>query len=163
MFEESGKSIHMITVRELQAAARVSTDAAAEYLREARKRATRESQEDTHTAPHLCSHFVPETPNKLFIGDRGTKSEEEGPPIQETGQVAQQRDVKRELAIFVPRSGTETTPPECRRPCIRCGHVDEWIQIPCGEGKMWVCSCYEWWYAHPEWRGRQEPKWGVPG
>jgi putative DNA primase/helicase len=152
--EEEGRTVALLTVRELKAEARVSTDTAASYLRQARKRAPRESQEDTHTAPHLCSHSVPESPSRSYIGDPGTKSPEKGPPAEETERVAAETYPKKEPVTFLPRRGTETTPPEYHRPCIRCGHVDEWIQIPCGEGKMWVCSCYEWWYAHPE-RRRQ--------
>lgn len=49
--EESGRSIHLLTVRELKAAAHVSTDAAAEYLRLARESSAQDHAQGTHPPP----------------------------------------------------------------------------------------------------------------
>ncbi len=75
--EQSGRSIHMLTVRELKAAAGVSTDAAAEYLRQARDvtQPCHDGQE-THTPhTHTCVlNSVPDSPNMIDIENIGTNT-----------------------------------------------------------------------------------------
>jgi hypothetical protein len=70
---QDGKTIHMLTIREVKAAAHVSTDAAAEYLRQARNlaqqiQATQEEREHTHTH-NLCSHSVPDDASNNSISN----------------------------------------------------------------------------------------------
>jgi hypothetical protein len=61
LLEEEGRTIHMLTVRELKAAAQVSTDAAAEHLRQARKLAQQERDQagNTHTHTHTICVLSP--------------------------------------------------------------------------------------------------------
>jgi len=91
IFEEQGKTVHMIGVRELRAAAQCSTDAAAEYLRQARRRAkapdqTEQARESEAGTPphHLCSHTptdsVPEQGEELSYSHSGTKILEQAAP-----------------------------------------------------------------------------------
>jgi hypothetical protein len=49
-----------------------------------------------------------------------------------------------------PMVGTLLTPPHTGQSCARCGQVDDWVRDP--NGQRWLCSCYYWWYEHPEWR-----------
>jgi hypothetical protein len=84
VLEEEGKSIHMLTVRELKAAASVSTDAAAEYLRQARSIAQQiQTTQEPHThTQHLCS-LVPEDASNNLISNPRYNTEPEpqaGPP-----------------------------------------------------------------------------------
>lgn len=146
--ELEGRTVAMFTVRELKARAGVSTDAAADYLRQIRPVAQQEArqvepEQDTHTHTHLCSHtpIVPESANIDTTCEHRYKLENEPPPQPIP-------------VIWQPRPGTETTPPEYRQPCARCGHVDDWQQDR--YSKQWLCSCYWWWYEHPERRGPQQ-------
>ena len=146
LLEQQGRSLSMMTIRELKAIAHVSTDAAADYLRQARTVVTQESTPTTHTHTP-CSQSVPEDASKTVLATRGTESQEMPPPPTETERTAAP-------AIFIPRPGTATEPPEYRQPCKRCGHIDDWQRDPSGE--RWICSCYYWWYEHPERRGESQ-------
>ncbi len=119
--EQQGKTLDMLTVRELRAVAGVSTDAASEYLRMVREAHISHTQ-SSHTHTHTCVlTVVPENPIELSDSKVRYK-----PP--ET-----------------------VAPPHYEEPCIRCGRVDDWVQEP--DDGSWVCSCYYWWYEHPDWRG----------
>ncbi|MGH2505794.1 MAG: hypothetical protein ACRDHZ_00005, partial [Ktedonobacteraceae bacterium] len=112
-FAETGKTVHMIRVRELRAAANCSTDTAAEYLRVERNKAQIQSgryvschqpqtQEQSHTHTHLCSHtmneFVPELVNDNSYTQRGTK-------LEEAAASSAQLDPEQEVAAYARRAG----------------------------------------------------------
>jgi len=146
--EEAGHTLAMLTVRELKAAAAVSTDAAADYLRQARhvaQQSLASTLPTTHTTP-TCSHFVPDSPSSVRTDNLGTNPTRHAPPVLEPPQ-------QQITEVFTPRRGTATTPPEYRRACGRCGGVDDWVRDP--NGRCWVCACYYWWYEHPE---RRRPR-----
>jgi hypothetical protein len=153
MLEESGKSIHMLTVRELKAAAEVGTDAATAYLRQARAVAQQQtldptslptsSQEaythNTHTPVFSTpNQFVPEQSNNNLLENIGTKSAPDPLAVP---------NVEPKVVEMLP---TRSPRPKLGQPCARCGHIDDWMWD--GKGQIWLCSCYEWWYSHPEWR-----------
>lgn len=149
--EQSGRSMWMFTVRELKAAARVSTDAAADYLRQARELVQQERRpaaaspnenQDTPPPP-LCSQSVPDPPSNIYIENIGTKICVKPPLMPDPCEVDE-----------APQLATETTPPSYGVPCARCGHIDDWQRSP--NGDRWICSCYYWWYEHPERRGPQQ-------
>ncbi len=128
-------------VHRLGRAAGLKTDTAGRYLKEWRAAQDEaEQQANTHTHTHQCSHTIPETAmmdNNSNVGYENTSVSSESPPSAPRG-----------------RPGTATTPPEYEQPCIRCGHVDDWVKDP--SGQQWLCSCYYRWYEHPERRGPQQ-------
>lgn len=68
--EQDGKTVHMMTVRDLKATAHVSTDAASEYLQEARGLG---QEQDGHTHTHTTVvSFVPENANIITLANSGT-------------------------------------------------------------------------------------------
>jgi hypothetical protein len=158
LLEEQGKSIHMITVRELKAAAHVGTNATVEYLQQARELAQQsepgaaaelealpnsQSQQDqdqaTHTHTHLCSlptSFVPETVSIIPLANMGTNLAPAPNVTPDACQMETQEAPERPAA------------PQTGRACRRCGHIDDWMWDE--DGQIWLCSCYSWWYEHPE-------------
>jgi hypothetical protein len=127
--EQQGKTLDMISVRELRAVAGAATDAAADYLRDCRK--ARHAQ-DTPT-PHQCSQTETSVPDLARDNPYSTtRYGHEMPPSR------------------IVQPGTATTPPVATQPCYLCGHLNEWARDP--DGQHWICRCYYWWYEHPEWR-----------
>ncbi|MGH2478032.1 MAG: hypothetical protein ACRDHW_00025 [Ktedonobacteraceae bacterium] len=89
--EQDGKTVHMIRVRELRAAANCSTDTAAEYLRRERRRAeaeqTKRAEQErrhTHTQPVFSSSAdsVPDQTYENSYSHSGTNSELVAPPAR---------------------------------------------------------------------------------
>jgi hypothetical protein len=70
--EQDGKTVHMMTVRDLKSTAHVSTDAASEYLQEARGLAV---EQDQHTNTHTTVvSFVPENAIITTLANSGTET-----------------------------------------------------------------------------------------
>jgi hypothetical protein len=151
-----------ITVDHLQKAARVRTDLVCKWLRDQRT-----NQEEGIPPPSVLSV------SQKTISDHYSDSGNEAiastivapPPAEPTCAAARCSVEGQETAALsgheaaecdceqAPRKGTATTPPRYGKPCVRCGNVDHWVQVRTGSQWSWVCGCYHWWYAHPEWRG----------
>ncbi len=153
------------TVRGLKATAHVGTAAAQEYLQ---KRRVNEAvavcndhvlQGTEGVTPPKCSLsvFVPDSAIDTIYSKTRYIAQNEAAPRNVLPLVS--GAIALATSSGVPQKaqrGTETTPPSCGEACARCGHIDDWVRHRGVAPAQWVCSCYYWWYEHPEWRLAQQ-------